>query len=197
MKLALALLCLSLTGGPALAQALSLGQINGYLNSMRAAKANFVQANPDKTLAQGVMYLEKPGRIRYEYTAPDDSLVISDGRYLGVFDKKSNRGYQRFDLRRTPLDILLNDNIDLTRAGVVTQVTSDGVKTEVVAGDPQNPRNGTLTMVFTANPIELRQWIVSDRGGRKTTVILSDLQQRADVSDSLFDIQGTAKALRQ
>ena len=192
---ALAIL-LTLPAGSAFAQGLSLGQINSYLNSMRAAKANFVQANPDKTLAQGVMYLEKPGRIRYEYTAPDDSLVISDGRYLGVFDKKSNRGYQRFDLRRTPLDILLSDRIDLTRSGVVRSVQTDGVKTEVVAGDPDNPRNGSLTMVFTSNPIELRQWIVSDRGGRKTTVILSDLQQRGDVPDNLFDILGTAKALR-
>lgn len=192
----LALLCLSLMALPASAQSLSLGQISTYLNAMRAAKANFVQANPDRTLAQGVMYLEKPGRIRYEYTAPDDSLVISDGRYLGVFDKKSNRGYQRFDLRRTPLDILLNDNIDLTRSGVVRDISSDGVKTEVVAGDPNNPGNGTLTMVFTANPTELRQWIVTDKGGRKTTVILSDLEQRRDVPDSLFDILGTAKALR-
>lgn len=198
MKHLLAALTIALTlpAGGAFAQALSLGQITNYLNSMRAAKANFVQANPDKTLAQGVMYLEKPGRIRYEYTAPDDSLVISDGRYLGVFDKKSNRGYQRFDLRRTPLDILLSDRIDLTRSGVVRSVQTDGVKTEVVAGDPDNPRNGSLTMVFTSNPIELRQWIVSDRGGRKTTVILSDLQQRGDVPDNLFDILGTAKALR-
>ena len=122
--------------------------------------------------------------------------MISDGRYLGVFDKKSNRGYQRFDLRRTPLDILLNDNIDLTRSGVVRDISSDGVKTEVVAGDPNNPGNGTLTMVFTSNPTELRQWIVTDKGGRKTTVILSDLEQRRDVPDSLFDILGTAKALR-
>ena len=113
MKIMFSIAAALLLAFPVHAQSLSLGQISSYLNSMRAAKANFVQANPDRTLAQGVMYLEKPGRIRYEYTAPNDSLVISDGRYLGVFDKKSNRGYQRFDLRSTPLDLLLRDNIDL------------------------------------------------------------------------------------
>lgn len=190
------LLTLLVMSTQASAQALSLEQITAYLNSMRAAKANFVQANPDKTLAQGVMYLEKPGRIRYEYTAPADSLVISDGRYLGIFDKKSNRGYQRFDLRRTPLDILLRDRIDLTAAGVVRSVQSDGTKTEVIAGDPANPGNGSLTMVFTSNPTELRQWIIADKRGRRTTVILSDLQLQSDVSDGLFDILGTASALR-
>ena len=195
-KFLAALLSVLALGGPASAQALSLSQIGNYLNSMRAAKANFVQANPDKTLAQGVMYLEKPGRIRYEYTAPADSLVISDGRYLGIFDKKSNRGYQRFDLRRTPLDILLREQIDLSSSGVVRSIESDGVKTEVIAGDPANPQNGSLKMVFTANPIELRQWIVADRRGRETTVILSNLEIRRDVADNLFDIQGTASALR-
>lgn len=194
--LLLSLAAFAVVGGAAQASTLSLGEISGYLNSMRAAQANFVQSNPDKTLAQGVMYLEKPGRIRYEYTTPADSLVISDGRYMGVFDKKSNREVQLFDLSRTPLDILLQDRIDLTASGVVRDVRSDGVQTQVIALDPENRGNGTLTLVFTANPTELRQWIVTDRLGRKTTVILSDLRVRGDVSDDLFDIRKQAAALR-
>ena len=176
------------------ARALSLGEISAYLNSMRAAESKFVQANPDKTLAQGVMYLEKPGRIRYEYTTPADSLVISDGSFLGVFDKKSNRGVQVYDLRGTPLDILLRDNIDLTASGVVRDVRSDGTQTQVIAVDPENRRSGTITMVFTADPIELRQWIIVDPLGRKTTVILSDLRLRNDVPNDFFNIRKTAAA---
>jgi len=135
------------------AQQLSLGQITNYLNSMRAAQAKFVQANPDKTLAQGVLYIQKPGKIRYEYTTPADSLVISDGRTLGVFDKKSNRGPQRYDLKRTPLDILLK--------------------------------------------VELRQWIVTDRSGKNTTVILNDLKLRNGVKADLFDIKKATAALER
>ena len=184
-------------GTAAHAQQLSLGQITKYLNSMRAAQAKFVQANPDKTLAQGVLYIQKPGKIRYEYTTPADSLVISDGRMLGVFDKKSNRGPQRYDLKRTPLDILLNNSINLEAAGVVRNISSDGVKTQVIATDPQNPKAGTITMVFTANPTELRQWIVTDRSGKNTTVILNDLKVRNSVSADLFDIRKTEAALKR
>lgn len=185
----LLILSLLLTAGMAQAQQLSLGQITTYLNSMRAASAKFVQANPDKTLAQGVLYIQKPGKIRYEYTTPADSLVISDGRVLGVLDKKSNRGAQRYDLKRTPLDILLRDRIDLEAAGVVRNISSDGVKTQVIATDPENPKSGTITMVFTANPVELRQWIVTDRARKNTTVILNDLKLRNSVSSDLFDIK--------
>lgn len=185
-----------LSAATAQAQQLNLSQISNYLNSMRAAQAKFVQANPDKTLAQGVLYISKPGKIRYEYTTPADSLVISDGRVLGVFDKKSNRGPQRYDLKKTPLDILLQGRINLTDSGVVKNITSDGVQTRVVATDPKNPRNGTITMVFTANPVELRQWIVSDRSGKQTTVILNDLKLRNSVSADLFDIGKATAALR-
>jgi len=181
---------------PAKAQELNLAQISSYLNSMKAAEAKFVQANPDRTLAQGVLYLEKPGRIRYEYTVPNDSLIISDGRYLGVFDKKSNRGAQRYDLRKTPLDILLSDNVDFAAAGVVRSIQSDGVQTRIVAVDPDSPRNGTITMVFTANPTELRQWVVTDRSGKQTTVILNDLVIRGDIPNSYFDIARAEASLR-
>lgn len=192
----LLILSLWLTASLANAQQLNLGQISSYLNSMRAAQAKFVQANPDKTLAQGVLYIQKPGKIRYEYTTPADSLVISDGKVLGVFDKKSNRGPQRYDLKKTPLDILLQGNINLQASGVVKNISSDGVKTQVIATDPKNPRNGTITMVFTANPTELRQWIVADRSGKKTTVILNDLKLRNSVSADLFDIGKATAALR-
>ena len=197
MRHLILILTLIMVTAPASAQKLSLGEISAYLNSMRAAKAKFVQANPDKTLAQGVLYLEKPGRIRYEYVVPSDSLVISDGTYLGIFDKKSNRGVQLYDLKKTPLDILLNGNVNLASQGAVRSLKSDGVKTELVAVDPKNPRNGTITMVFTANPVELRQWVVRDQLGRKTTVILNDLTLLNGVNDSLFDIRATDAALRR
>lgn len=194
--LTLLLACLTLSSA-ATAQSLTVGQINSYLAGIRSAKADFVQANPDNTLAQGVLFLKKPGKIRYEYTVPDDSLVIADGRVLGIFDRRSNRGAQRYDLKRTPLDLLLRANLDLTQAGVVRDIRSDGVQTRLIAADPENPKAGTIMMVFTANPIELRQWVVTDNRGKTTTVILNNLNPRARVPDSLFDIRATEAAIRR
>lgn len=189
MLRALLLALAALSTVPAQAGQLSVAQINAYLNKMRSATAQFVQANPDQTLAQGVLYLKKPGQIRYEYTVPDDSLVISDGRQIGIFDKRSNAGAQRYALKETPLDLLLRDNLNLAATGAVRGLWSDGVQTRIVAGDPANPKAGTLAMVFTDNPIELRQWIVTDNRGRKTTVILSDLKVTNAIPSRLFNIR--------
>ena len=173
---------------PAQARKLGVSEISSYLKKFRTARAKFIQANPDKTLSQGVLYMKKPGRIRYEYTAPAHNLIVSDGKTLGIFDRKSNAGPQRYPLRRTPLDILLRDDVDLEKGGFVKNVQSDGVQTRVLAVDPKNAKNGSITMVFTANPIELRQWIVRERNGKETTVILSDLKLGGSLNDSLFSI---------
>lgn len=173
---------------PAQAKKLSVSAISAYLKGFKTAQANFIQANPDKTLSQGVLYMKKPGRIRYEYTAPADNLIVSDGKTLGIFDRKSNAGPQRYPLRRTPLDILLRDDIDLEDGGYIRNVQSDGVQTRLLAVDPKNARNGSITMIFTGDPVELRQWVVKERSGKETTVILSDLKLGGALDNSLFSI---------
>ena len=52
----------------------------------------------------------------------------------------------------------------------------DGTSTRVVAQDPDDPEIGQIEMVFTDDPIELRQWIITDANGYETTVILGDMQ---------------------
>jgi len=91
----------------------------------------------------------------------------------------------------------LKDKINLEASGVVRNISSDGVKTQVIATDPDNPRAGTITMVFTANPTELRQWIVTDRSRKNTTVILNDLKLRNGVNADLFDIRKAEAALKR
>jgi Outer membrane lipoprotein carrier protein LolA. len=71
---------------------------------------------------------------------------------------------------------------------MVTGHTSDGTTTTVTAQDPENPQYGNIQLVFTANPVELRQWIITDDAGTQTTVILNNLQTGVQVRDILFNI---------
>ena len=64
----------------------------------------------------------------------------------------------------------------------------DGPTTRVKVQDPENPEYGSIEMVFTADPTELRQWIIRDDAGSETTVILGELQQGMSLSTSLFNI---------
>jgi len=86
--------------------------------------------------------IKRPGRIRFEYNAPDNSLVMAGGGSVAIFDPRSNNGPDRYPLSQTPLKIILERNVDLGRAKMVTGHTSDGTTTTITAQDPENPQYG-------------------------------------------------------
>ena len=180
---------------PALANTkpLSLNQISEYLNNLTSAKGAFTQVNPDGTLSKGTFYIKRPGRMRFEYTAPNDALVIAGQSRLAIFDGRSNAGPQQYPLRKTPLHIILKKNVNLNASGMVTAHQHDGTSTSITAQDPENPNFGNVKLVFTDKPTELRQWIVTDESGQKTTMVLGKLDKTARIPGRLFDIYRIVK----
>lgn len=175
---------------PAAAEKLSLGEISRYLNSLVTAQGQFTQINEDGTISTGRILIRRPGRVRFEYDPPEAALVVADGATVGIIDPRSNDGPQGYPLNRTPLSIILARNVDLSRARMVTGHSSDGTTTTVRAQDPDNPDYGSIDLVFTADPVELRQWVINDSGGGRTTVVLGDLQTGVQLADEAFVIPG-------
>ncbi|MCB5408657.1 LolA family protein [Pseudogemmobacter faecipullorum] len=186
--LALALPALGLASGPALADKLSLNALSQYLNGLTTVQADFTQINGDGSVSTGVIYIRRPGRVRFQYAAPDRSLVLASGGNVAIFDGKSNMGPEQYPLRRTPLNLILAANVNLSQARMVIGHKEDGTSTRVVAQDPEHPEYGTIELVFTAGPTELRQWIITDDLGQKTTVILGEMKKGGKMGDSLFSI---------
>lgn len=173
---------------PAAAEKIPLSEISRYLNSLTTAQSDFTQVNPDGTVSTGKLMINRPGRARFEYAQPDNSVVMAGGGQVAIFDAKSNQPPEQYPLSRTPLSIILAQNVDLGRARMVVGHQQVENTTRVVAQDPQNPEYGTIDMVFTPNPTELRQWIITDGAGAKTTVILGELAKGASLPPSLFSI---------
>ena len=139
---------LALYAGAVSAQPLTLAQISGYLNQLETAQGGFTQINQDGTLSTGQIYIKRPGRIRFEYNPPAESMVIAGGGQVAVFDPRSNTGPDQYPLSRTPLSIILAQDVDLERARMVTNVVSDEVSTTVTAQDPDNPNYGSIQVVL-------------------------------------------------
>ena len=187
-SLALApVLCLALAF-PALAEKIPLNEISRYLNSLKTAKADFTQVNADGSISTGVVYIQRPQRVRFEYKG-DRTLVMASAGNVAVFDGKTRGAPQQYPLSKTPLSLILAPNIDLSRARMVTGYTEKKNTTVVTAQDPQHPEYGNIQMVFTANPTQLRQWVVTDDTGKRTTVILGDMQTGMSFPASTFAIQ--------
>lgn len=174
---------------PAAADRLPLGEISSYLNGLRTATGAFTQINADGTISTGTIYINRPGRIRFEYAAPDNTLVIAGSGSVAIFDPKSNTGPETYPLSRTPLSIILAESVNLGQARMVVAHDYDGTATTVTAQDPQNPEYGNIQMVFTGNPVQLRQWVINDDAGNSTTVVLGDLRTGKSMSARLFDIR--------
>ncbi len=185
---------LSLVPGVAQARQLSLDEISAYLNHFTTGQGGFTQINADGTISTGQIWIKRPGRIRFEYAPPDAGMFIAGGGQVAIFDPGSNEGPERYPLNQTPLNIILERNVDLARRGMVTAHESDGTTTSITAQDPAHPEYGSIRLVFTADPVQLRQWVVSDDGGSETTVILNDVQAGGTISDRRFNIQAEMAA---
>lgn len=173
---------------PVQADKISLTDISAFLNALKTAKGAFTQINPDGTISTGTIYIKRPGRMRFDYDPPDPALVIAGGGTVAIFDRKSNEPPQQFPLKRTPLSVILERDVDLARANMITGHTSDDVSTTITAQDPDNPDIGQIELVFTNDPVELRQWVITDQGGSQTTVILGALEFGLPLKASLFSV---------
>ena len=171
------------------AEKLSLAEISAYLNALQTAQAEFTQINDDGTISTGQMFIRRPGRVRFEYDPPEESLVMAGGGQVAVFDAKSNQPPERFPLTKTPLNLILARNINLDRAKMVVGHTADATTTSVIAQDPQHPEYGSIQLVFTGAPVELRQWVITDGADQKTTVVLGELKKGGSLNLSMFNIR--------
>lgn len=183
-----ALLALSAT--PALADKLSLNTLSKYLNGLTTIEAEFTQVNSDGSVSTGKIFIKRPGRVRFEYNPPDKALVLAGGQQVAIFDGKSNVPPEQYPLKRTPLNLILAENINLGKAKMVVGHSADATSTRVTAQDPEHPEYGSIELVFSADPVELRQWIITDDLGSQTTVILGKMKKGTKLGDALFSITG-------
>ena len=173
---------------PAFAEKISLNEISRYLNSLKTAQAEFTQVNGDGSISTGTVFIHRPNRVRFEYKG-DKTLVLASAGQVAVFDGKSRSGPQQYPLSKTPLSLILAPNVNLGQARMVTGYAEKKNTTVVTAQDPQHPEYGNIQMVFSANPTQLRQWVVTDDAGTRTTVILGDMKTGVSFPPSKFTIE--------
>ena len=170
------------------ADARDLSRISNYLNGVKTLEGSFVQIGHDGELSEGLFYLRRPGRIRFEYKPPNPALVVADGTWVGVYDTRLNT-LDRIPLKSTPLNLLLKKRVDLRKENAVRSIERGAGQMRVTAVDPDEPDQGSITMVFAENPLELRQWIVVDAQGLTTTVALSEMRSNVKLDPNLFFIE--------
>ncbi|HEX4105811.1 MAG TPA: outer-membrane lipoprotein carrier protein LolA [Rhizomicrobium sp.] len=167
------------------AETAELDKLSAYLNGIHTLKSNFVQLGPQGELAQGEFDLAKPGRLRFSYNPPSPIVIVATGGDIYVKNVRLNT-VDRSSLADTPLDLLLNQDIDLRHDPMITGIEQQPGALILHARAATTKNQSNITLVFSYPAIELRQWMVKDNQGGVTTVALTGLQTGAALPDALF-----------
>lgn len=174
-----------------------IGQIDDYLNGQSAITANFLQVADDGSTRTGKAWMERPGRMRFEYDPPDAQLLVSGGSALVYHDPALNQT-TTIPLASTPLGILLAQHVALNSAGTeIIKIDREPGEIDITIARRGKEALGNLTLVFGANPLELRQWVVTDAQSRQTRVSLYDIAPSGPLPESLFQYSLSAPATRR
>jgi outer membrane lipoprotein-sorting protein len=166
-------------------------RVSSYLSSLQTLVGNFVQVGPDGSKTKGDFYIQKPGKLRFEYDAPSPIAIIADGSSLAVRDTKLAT-QDIYPLSQTPLRFLLSDRIDLLKDTNVVNVTADDVYISVTIEEKQAliGTSRLMLMVGTKDG-QLKQWTVTDPQGYDTTIAVYNVDSTKKVDPGLFKIDFT------
>jgi len=165
-----------------------LDKIQGYFNGLTTAEANFTQVAPDGQSSNGLFYLNRPSKLRFEYTEPRGNLLIADGDYV-IFWDAQEKDASNLPISQTPLAFLLRQNVSLTDGTRITAFEHAAGVIRIQLVDAKSPDQGSVTLAFSDQPIELRGWRLVDGQGQTTDVTFSEWKFGMSLASNLFHFQ--------
>lgn len=169
------------------AQASAAAQkIADHFASVKTMAGEFVQFGPRGEQTGGKFFIDRPGKIRFNYEDPSPMRVIADGRSVVIGNRKL-KTWDLYPLSKTPLNLLLGNKIDLS-AKMVRSVKEEADLTTIVLGDRNMFGDSTITMMFDPKTYDLRQWTITDAQGKDTSVMIFNVKTGIPLDDKVFTI---------
>jgi outer membrane lipoprotein-sorting protein len=160
-------------------------RVEDYLNGLKTLKARFQQIAPDGARSGGTAWLDRPGRMRFQYDPPAPFLLVA-GHGLLVFYDSSLGQTSNIPLDRTPLGLLLRPDLKLSGDVTVSGILRRPGQIQVTLYRTASPSDGSITLILADNPLALRGWTVLDAQRKLTEVDLYDIQLGGSFDQSLF-----------
>jgi outer membrane lipoprotein-sorting protein len=167
---------------PPIDPATAIQKANAYFSSNSTMIGDFVQISGDGRRSEGKIYVQRPGKLRFEYALPATLEIVADGMSVAVVDRKLGTRDVYF-ISQTPLKFLLKDQIDLSRDAQVVNVSNDANTVSILIED-KSTFGGTSFIKLMFDPVKftLKQWQITDPQGYETLVSLFnvDLTKKPD-----------------
>lgn len=191
MRIFLTFLCLTLIPFSVSAAALSeedmadIAKAEDYLNNLTTGRARFVQTTNDGTQLVGTFYIERPGKLRFEYDPPIEDFVVADGVFIYFYDAELQE-QSNAPIGQTLADFFLREQLSLSGDITVKEVKRGGGLVQITVTQTNDPAAGALTLGLTEDPMALKKWRIVDAAGLITEVELFYLKTGVTHPSGLF-----------
>lgn len=165
----------------------AVGQVSSFINGFKTLQGEFTQTGPKGTVSRGVFYLQKPGKMRFEYASPNPFVIVSDGTWVTIKNRSKDKADQ-YPLSQTPLRLVLSDRVNIAKEAKVLSVEDTDASITITLEDRKNIVPGQLILVYDKASSALQQWVVVDGKGRRTTVALQNMVPGVEPDPALFQI---------
>lgn len=165
----------------------AVGQISNFINGFKTLQGEFTQTGPKGTVSRGIFYLQKPGKMRFEYASPNPFVIVSDGNWVTIKNRSKDKADQ-YPLSQTPLRLVLSERVNIAKEAKILAVEDTDSSITVTLEDRKNIVPGQLILVYDKASNALQQWVVIDGKGRKTTVALQNLVPGVEPDPELFQV---------
>lgn len=174
----------------------NLQKIESYLNNIKSLEATFVQMASNGATAEGRLFIKKPNKIRMEYAEPTNVLIVGDGNFI-VYNDLDLDQVTHIDYEDIPASLILSNLIKIDEKDLkVLDFYQDSGSTSITLDYAKKGDIGPITLVFSNNPLELKQWKIVDPQSVEVTVSLYDIKKDIDLDDSVFKFKNKKKSSR-
>ena len=160
-----------------------------HFSSVKTMTGEFIQFGPNGEQTGGKFFIDRPGKLRFNYEAPSAVRVIADGKAVVIGNRKL-KTWDLYPLDKTPLKLLLSERIDLS-GDTVQSVTEDPDLTTIILGNKSIFGDSTISLMFDPNSFELKQWTIRDAQGKDTSVMIYNVQTGVRFADNVFKVPYT------
>ncbi|HZV21791.1 MAG TPA: outer membrane lipoprotein carrier protein LolA [Hyphomicrobiales bacterium] len=173
-------------GGPTDDLAL-VTKVNDYFNKLTNLQGTFIQTDPDNRQKQGRFYFERPGKIRFDYSAPPGLRIVSDGHYVAIENYREKTS-EKYPLDVTPFRLLLAQSVDLANDAKILGIDRGPDTVVLTLEDKKGEVSGRIRLFLDKDNMRLKEWIITDAQGLDTRIEVANLEENKKVDDDFFEL---------
>tara|TARA_Y100000817_G_scaffold205489_1_gene161069 strand:+ start:18 stop:602 length:585 start_codon:yes stop_codon:yes gene_type:complete len=166
----------------------TITRIEDAWNNIETLSASFRQLNSDGSIDNGIFYLYKPYKSRFEYENKKNELIITNKNLLNIVDAD---GYQidGYLLGNTPLKMILGKNLNIRENFNINDIYTDGAAFIIDVSSFNKNEEERAIFFFSKKNYDLKKWEFIDKFDNKTVLEFTNLQKNISISKNLFVIR--------